>query len=117
MKGFYLDSNGDVAIKYGRIALIEGSDLIKQTIQQVLNTNKGEWWLNEDEGIDFHKFVAKSPDADEMQAEISAALQLIDDSFVITEFSVERAGRSLTVHFKARSVDGTEIGGEQTYGT
>lgn len=116
MKGFYLDSNGDVAIKYGRIALIEGADLVKQTIRQVLNTNKGEWWLNENEGIDFRKFVTKSPDDEEMQAEINEALQLVNDSFVVTEFSTQRTGRSLTVKFKARAADGTEIGGEQTYG-
>ena len=48
-----LDSNGDVVIEKRKIQMIEGNDLLKQKVQLVLGTNKGEWVLNKDEGINF----------------------------------------------------------------
>ena len=40
--------------------MIEGNELLKQTVQSVLSTNKGEWVLNRDEGIDFKNILGKS---------------------------------------------------------
>ena len=49
MQGFKLDSNGDVLIESGKITMTSGTDLTAQTLQTVAGTNKGEWFLNEDE--------------------------------------------------------------------
>ena len=54
MKGFALDNNGDVIIEKNKIKMIDGVDLINQTVKTVLGTNKTEWFLNIDEGIDFN---------------------------------------------------------------
>ena len=51
MTGFALDENNDILIKDNQIQMINGSELTKQTIQTVIGTNKGEWCLNEDEGM------------------------------------------------------------------
>ena len=53
MKGFKLDNNGDVIIQNRKIEMTDGNDLIRQTVQTVLGTNKGEWDFNPDEGITF----------------------------------------------------------------
>lgn len=34
--------------------MIDGVDLINQTVKTVLGTNKTEWFLNVDEGIEFN---------------------------------------------------------------
>ena len=54
MKGFALDNNGDVIIEKNKIKMIDGVDLINQTVKTVLGTNKTEWFLNVDEGIEFN---------------------------------------------------------------
>lgn len=58
MKGFKLNS-GDVEITNKRIVMVEGAELTRQNVQQVLSTNKGEWVLNPDEGIDFKNILGR----------------------------------------------------------
>lgn len=59
MKGFKLTSTGDVEIKNNQIQMIEGNELLRQTVECVLGTNKGEWFLNPDEGINFQNILGK----------------------------------------------------------
>ena len=59
MKGFALSDNNDLVIQNGELQLVEGTDLLRQTVQTVLNTNKGEWFLDEDEGINFRNILGK----------------------------------------------------------
>lgn len=117
MKGFHLDDKGDVIMKNGDIEMIDGNELLRQTVQKVMSTNNGEWFLNEDEGIDFHVLLTKSPDADAVRGEIVDALLQVDDTFVLQSFSMERVERTLKVKFSAVNDDGNEVGGEVDYGT
>ena len=59
MKGFKLDSNGDVVIKENQIVMVGEKELLRQSIQQVLGTNKGEWSLNKEEGVNFYNILGK----------------------------------------------------------
>ena len=59
MKGFALTDNNDVAIQNNEIQMINGVELTQQTIKTVLQTDKGEWFLNENEGIDFNAILGK----------------------------------------------------------
>ena len=59
MKGFALDERGDVVISKGEIQMIYGSDLTVQKIKSVLGTQKGEWFLNEYEGIEYNNILGK----------------------------------------------------------
>ena len=60
MKSFKLDSNGDVVIKNGNIAMVDGAELTAQTVRTLLGTNKGEWFGNLDEGISFKNILGKN---------------------------------------------------------
>lgn len=68
MKGFALSDN-DILIQNGEIQMIEGADLICQTVRTVLNTNKGEWFLNPDEGINFRNILGKKKSSTNLSAE------------------------------------------------
>lgn len=59
MKGFKIDKNGDVVIEKNRIQMVEGNELLSQTVHCVLNTNKGEWVFNPNEGINFYNILGK----------------------------------------------------------
>lgn len=59
MKGFALDAQGDIIIQKGEIQMIYGSELTAQTIKSVLSTQKGEWFLNVDEGINLDNILGK----------------------------------------------------------
>lgn len=98
-----LDENGDVVIKNHIIQMVENTDLIKQTVRTVLSTNKNEWFLNIDEGINFDNLLGKKKSDEIIRNEILLGLQQIDESFVIEKFntSVDRGKREMTITFTA----------------
>lgn len=114
MKGFSTH-NGDVVVNQ-TIEIAEESELLRQKVQLVLGTNKGEWKYDEEEGIDFFVVLRKNPDKDEIRNEIEEALRKIDETFTVTEFSLSLTGRTAKVSFKAVNDEGQLIEGSNTYG-
>lgn len=106
---------GDVVVDT-TIQMVEGDELLRQKVERVLGTNKGEWSYDEDEGIDFPAVLRKNPDEDEIRATIQDALTKIDETLTITEFSLSLRKREATIKFQAVNGEGVEVGGEYTYG-
>jgi len=109
VKGFKLDNNGDVVIEKGKIAMVSDTDLIAQTVRQVLNTNLGEWEFDTAEGIDFQRILAKNPNHDLIQDTIQLGLRQVDETFVITQIDFKQQERRLYINFTATNSDGTEV--------
>ncbi len=59
MKGFALNEQGDLMIENGAIQMVHGAELTTQNIKTVLGTQKGEWFLNWEEGIDHTEILGK----------------------------------------------------------
>lgn len=115
MKGFALNSNGDVIIENNKIKMVDGAELIRQTVLTVLGTNKNEWFLNIDEGIDFSNLLGKKKDDEIIRNEIIQGLQQVDSSFVLETFNCDfdRKNRKLTISFKAKNSAGETVSGSK----
>ena len=115
MKTFKLDQDGDVVIKNNQIELVEGVELIAQTVRQVIGTNLGEWFGDEKEGIDFYVILTKNPNYDLIQDTINTAVQQVADSLGVEletdDFTFERVERKLNIAFKliVNESESTEI--------
>lgn len=59
MKGFALNEQGDVIIQNGEIQMVYGANLTAQTVRSVLSTQKGEWFLDSNEGINLNNILGK----------------------------------------------------------
>lgn len=103
MKTFKLDQDGDVVIKDNKIEYVEGIEIIAQTIKQVLGTNLGEWFNDEEEGIDRYVILTKNPNYDLIQDTINTAVQQVADSLEVKletdDFTFDKRGRELTITF------------------
>lgn len=115
MYGFKLDQNGDVVIRNGRIETVSDDELMRQTVQTVIGTNLGEWFLNEEEGINFRNLLTKNPDMDIVRDEVMSGLIQVDETFIITSFEAHIEGRKLYVSFKAVNEEGSEVEGGYEY--
>lgn len=115
MKTFKLDKYGDVVINNNKIELVYDIEMIIQTIKQVLNTNLGEWFGNEEEGIDFHVILTKNPNYDLIQDTINTAVQQVADTLEIDletdDFTFDVIGRELNICFTltVNNTDSTSI--------
>ena len=97
--------------------MIDGNELIRQKVQAVIGTNKGEWFLNVDEGIDFNNLLGKKKSDEIIRNEIIQGLQQVDSSFVLESFDsdFDKKSRKLTVNFKAKNSDGEIVSGSAAY--
>lgn len=116
-KGFLLDEFGDVMIQNGEIQMVSGDALMRQTLKSILSTNKGEWFLNEEEGIQFRSILVKNPLEEEIKNEIFGGLLQIDDTFIMDSFDMDLHAdtRLLTVHFTASNADGHTIQSDNSW--
>lgn len=105
MKGFKLDENGDIVItkeKSGKkIQMVEGNELIAQKIRTVLGTNKGEWYLNSEVGVDFDYLIGKHVTEDMIRSQIEDGVHQVNEAFYLSQFSVvfDTKQRTATVTF------------------
>lgn len=117
MKGFALDENGDIVIENNEISIVVGDSLIQQKVWTVLRTNLKEWFFDWEQGIDQANLLGKGTNEELARYEIERGLRQVDDTFSITEFvyEVDMTARSATVHFKAQTEGGEEVGGDITW--
>jgi hypothetical protein len=103
MKTFKLDQDGDVVIVDNQIQLVEGIELVAQTLRQVLGTNLGEWFGDSEEGIDFYVILTKNPNYDLVRDTIETAVQKTAESLEVEletdNFTFDLNGRNLTIAF------------------
>ncbi|MGI6014372.1 MAG: DUF2634 domain-containing protein [Oscillospiraceae bacterium] len=117
MKGFAMDETGDVVIANNEIMMVTGSELMRQQVQNVLRTNLEEWFLDLDEGIDYHNIIGKGITEELIRYEIERGLTQVDSTFAITEFAcnIDNTKRKATVDFQAVTDTGGEVGGVYTW--
>lgn len=115
MKDFLIDENGDIVItKQGgntvsqrgrQIQIVEGNKLIAQKILIALGTLKGEWFWNDETGIDFDYIIGKNITEDMIKSQIQVGINQVDESFYLSEFKVEfdKVQRTASINFTVAS--------------
>lgn len=109
MKDLHVNASGDLILSGNDLQFVRDKELTAQKCRLVLSTNKGEWLLNPDEGINFRAILTKSPNRDEIIDTVRDGLRQIDDTFEITEYKFETVKRNLILTFKAVNRSGEEI--------
>lgn len=115
MKGFMVSGDGDVVMTDGKLMMADGDELLRQTVQQVLGTNKREWFLNTEEGIDFSVMLRKRVNHDEIRAELQAGLRQVDEDLILDEYAFSMKERKMNIAFKAKNSDGDTLEGTVSY--
>ena len=100
-----MNSTGDLLIENNEIQMIEGEELLRQTVQSIIETNKGEWFTDWDEGVNFSNILGKGITEEMIKAEIEDGLKQVDETLNITDFNMSLNERVLTVKFTCISED------------
>lgn len=105
MVGFALDDSGDIIVENGKIKMCRDNELLRQTCEAVVSTNKGEWFLNENEGINHKNIITKNPDEEVVKGEILMGLKQVRDDFKFDEYKsvLDTENRVLNINFTASS--------------
>lgn len=112
-QGFNLVKNEharfDVYMPIKSIYLVSGNELLRQTIECVLQTNKGEWQYDIEEGMNFRKILIKKPDIEIIKHEIRQAIYKIDESLEMSDFNYNINNRHAEISMILKTYDGEEI--------
>lgn len=102
IKGFAIDDKGDLIIENSSIKMVHGTELTKQTIKTVLGTQKGEWFLNWNEGIDHNTILGKKRYASQNNA--------INNQYIeeINSLKKEAANENALNELLEKRLDGVE---------
>ncbi len=111
MKGIKLNEAGDWAIESGQLQMTSGITEFAQSVRRAAGTNKGEWFLNPDEGMRFGAFVGKDPSEEEMRDELAAAIYSESRVAAVEDITIsrDRAARSQSINVAVRSNEGDQI--------
>ena len=111
MKSLKLDESGDLVFENGSFVVIDGDDELAQQIRSSYKMRKGEWFLDEDEGMEREPFFTKLFNEDDARdaiidstSETSEPLEYEDIIFTKVENS-----RRLQVDVRVKKSDGETL--------
>jgi phage baseplate assembly protein W len=90
-----------------KLEFIEGLEDVKQSVQRILSTRKGEWFLNTDFGLNFDNIITKGFSKDAIELDVTEAI--LQDSRIDEVVSVniehDRTQRIVAINFVAKVND------------
>lgn len=107
--------DGDIVVDGNDLQLVADVEEVAQCVEVVLGTNKEEWFLNLDLGIDYTNVLEKSTNA---QARNEIILGIAQEPRIETVDAVtilnDKGSRARSIKFEATSTDGEVIEREVT---
>lgn len=91
----------DLVLENGDFKIISGEDEILQSLERILTTRKGEWFLNEEVGLDYSELEKKEADKELLRLSIIEAVLQEERIQEIKDFIIDlnRAKRALKLSF------------------
>ncbi len=106
MKGFAIDEKGDVLFEKDDIKMENSTVLLTQKIRQILSTNRGEWWLNEKEGVPVQKMLKKNPNTAQIKDYVRSAIAQVDSTLQMIRCDIAVEGRRMKIAFAVSGAGG-----------
>jgi len=103
--------DGDIVIENGNVVMVEDDEDLAQSVEMVLGTRKGEFFLDPDHGLSFDNLLGKQADEFEARDDIIEAISQEDRVSAVTDISFidDRSARKRSVKVTVQKQDGTEI--------
>jgi len=101
--------DGDLVFENGDVVMIDEDEEIAQCVRTILQTNKGEWFLNENFGLDRSPLLTKQFDEALAADAIAEAVAQEERIQRIENISFRREGRKLYVELTLVKSDGQTL--------
>lgn len=101
MKALAIGEDGDLIIENNKFKMVDGEELTRQKTQEIIGTNKGEWFLDWEQGINFDNLLGKGVTDDDVRNEIEDGLRQVDENLSLSTFTREVEKRKSTINFTA----------------
>lgn len=107
---FKIVNNDLVFDAQNNLVMVEGEDEIAQSIERVLTTNKGEWFLNLEHGLDYKAITGKGKDKESVKLAIIEAIMQEYRVDVVEEIDIKiDKNRHIKINAKGRRKSGDTL--------
>ena len=108
--------NGDLVLDAQHsLVVVEGRDEEVQSVERLLTTNTGEWFLNIEHGLDYSQIQGKAVSDDHIHLAVMQALAQEERIQEVENIEVRRSdkNRTVAINFRCRMVSGEVLQGEE----
>lgn len=111
MKSYLLDESGDIVIRNGQFVFVEGDEELAQQVRLSLQTEKGEWFLDLEEGMDYTPIFSKQFNDTEARDAMLEAISDVSEPLLAEEISFVRDTKARKMEIKPilRKENGDEL--------
>lgn len=111
MKAFKVDDKGDLVIENGDLVMIEGDQELIQSVERRLGTNKGEWFLDTEFGLDYGAIRGKGVTKDRAELVITEAVYQDDriEDTALVGHSIDNKLRFEELNLAIQAKNGEEL--------
>ncbi|KMT62647.1 contractile injection system sheath initiator [Paenilisteria newyorkensis] len=104
-----LIKNGDLVFTGTDFRLVEGSEQLRQNVESILKTAEGEYFLDEDLGLNRENILGKGFDEELARTDIVEAIGQEQRIEEVSQIDFEKNGRELQINLKMIKADEEEI--------
>ncbi|HAA4682692.1 TPA_asm: DUF2634 domain-containing protein [Listeria monocytogenes] len=109
MKDLFIDSAGDLVIKNDDIVMTDEISDIVQSVRMILRTREGEFYFDENSGMNHENLFVKQPNFDYIKQDIVTAIEEQEERISSVDsvlFNFDKNTRKLQVSIKMTRIDG-----------
>ncbi|HEL8967637.1 DUF2634 domain-containing protein [Listeria welshimeri] len=109
MKDLLIDSNGDIVVSDNDILMTDGVNDIVQSVRMILQTREGEFYFDENSGMNQENLFLKKPNFDYIKQDIITAIEEQEERISSVDsvlFDFDKDTRNLHVSIKMTGLDG-----------
>ncbi|MBM5675617.1 DUF2634 domain-containing protein [Listeria seeligeri] len=109
MKDLLIDSNGDMVISDNDVLMTDGISDIVQSVRMILQTREGEFYFDENSGMNHENLFVKQPNFDYIKQDITTAIIEQEERISSVDsvlFDFDKDSRKLYVSIKMTGIDG-----------
>ncbi|MGE7716970.1 DUF2634 domain-containing protein [Priestia megaterium] len=100
---------GDLVVENGNLIMISGDEELIQSVQSILKTRKGEFFLDSEYGLAYDNLLGKGASEAEIRDDIIEALSKDACIGAVTNISFVKEGRTLKISLTIQKQDETEL--------
>lgn len=104
-----LIKNGDLVFTGTDFRVVEGSEQLKQNVESILKTSEGEYFLDEDLGLNRDNILGKGFDEELARTDIVEAIGQEQRIEEVSQIDFEMSGRDLHINLKMIKADEEKI--------
>lgn len=101
-----IDNDGDFVYENGSFVMVQGDEQLAQEVRIAIQTNKGEWFMDYDEGMDRNYLLGKNYNENRARSSIIETLMNISEPLVAESIVFRKVQRILLIDLTLRKQDG-----------